>query len=85
MAKFANLDGTLRENFQIGPEDGTGFRRNANGELALYDPVAGLATLVELMAGGGTSIIETKGILTTEGGIVYAENDETGVIDLVIQ
>lgn len=84
MARFGNLDGTLRENFQIGPEEGTGFRRNSNGELVLYDPVAGLATLQELMeGGGGSSIIETKGILTTQGGIVYTE--VVGGISLVIK
>lgn len=60
MAKFGNLDGTLRSDFQIGPEDGTGFRRNALGELELYDPVAGLATLASLMGGGDLSDILTS-------------------------
>jgi len=84
MARYGNLDGTLRENFQIGPELGTGFRRNENGELVLYDPVAGMATLKQLLESGGA--ITTNGIITREGGLVYSRNRLVGgPVKLVVQ
>lgn len=48
--------------------------RDAEGNMTFIDPVYGLtATLTELAAGGGESVIETRGILTTSGGVVYTE------------
>jgi hypothetical protein len=48
--------------------------RDASGNMTFVDPVYGLtATLTELAAGGGESVLETRGILTLAGGIVYTE------------
>jgi hypothetical protein len=67
MAKFGNLDGTLRDEFSIGPDDRLGVRSVGN-EIALFDLVTGQKKLSEL--GGGETTIG-KIVMTTNGGMVY--------------
>jgi hypothetical protein len=71
MAVQGNLDGTRRDEFTLGKEETNGIRRTLSGETALYDPVSGQATIAEMLGSGGTSILESRGILTTQGGLVY--------------
>jgi hypothetical protein len=56
--------------------------RDAAGNMNFIDPITGLKTLEELAA-SSDSILETKGILTSTGGIVYATS--LGGVALVIK
>jgi hypothetical protein len=56
--------------------------RDAEGNMTFIDPITGLKTLEELAA-SSDSILETKGILTSSGGIVYAAS--VGGVALVIK
>jgi hypothetical protein len=58
--------------------------RDVSGNLDFTDPVYGATiTLSELATAGATSIIEARGILTRDGGIVY--NKIVGGIELVVR
>lgn len=80
--KISNLDGTGREDFHVGKEPGAGLRKVGN-QIALYDPVSGAYVLADLIGGGGSSIIETRGILTRAGGMVYTPT--AGGVALVVR
>ena len=60
--------------------------RDASGNLTFRDKVVTSPVSLETLAdaGGGSSIIESKGIMTTSGGLVYTPG-EPRRIKLVIQ
>jgi hypothetical protein len=65
-------------------DDDVLLSRDASGNMTFTDPVYGAtATLTELAAGGGESVIETRGILTTAGGIVYTPASGGGIAIVV--
>lgn len=65
-------------------DDTVGVSRDASNNLNFRDPVYGATiTLSELATAGATSIIEARGILTRDGGIVY--NKIVGGIELVVR
>ena len=84
MAVQGNLDGTRRDEFTVGKEEDRGLCVIGR-EVGLYDPENGAHALSELLAGGGSSIIETRGIITRAGGLVYSRPRSGGPIKLVVQ
>ena len=73
---FKKVSGTTSPEWIIGPGDidtpsdeAVGVRTSATGELEVKESGG-----TWLPIAGGGSIIETKGLLTTEGGIIYDNN-----------
>lgn len=82
MARFGNLDGTLRDEFSIGPDERIRIKRVGN-QIYLCDLTSGEYPLADLIGGGGSSVIETRGILTRNGGLVYTP--ASGGVALVVR
>lgn len=86
MAVHSNLDGTRRSGFTVGPGQNSGIVAVGSGddrEVALFDPIAGQATLTELLEGGGSTSIISHLVLNNDGGIV-TDNDGEIVVDLQV-